>query len=93
MKAFALSVRERVNQPPATLEDSSFAGDFVYPGPLVAESFALIVKKRNALAKKLGYEDYYDMKVQQAEGFSKRRLFEIMDGLEEQTRPIMEAAR
>jgi len=62
-------------------------------GPFVAERFAVIVKKRNALAKSCGYEDFYDMKVQQAEGFSKQRLFEIMDGLEQQTRPLMVAAR
>ncbi|KAG2489329.1 hypothetical protein HYH03_012161 [Edaphochlamys debaryana] len=62
-------------------------------GPFVAEGFVAIVKERNRLARMLGYEDFYDYKVTQAEGFGKRRLFEIMDGLEAQTRPIMEAAR
>jgi len=34
-----------------------------------------------------------DYKVMSAEGFGKRRLFEIMDDLEARTRPIMVAAR
>lgn len=33
------------------------------------------------------------MQVTAAEGFGKTRLFEILDDLEEKTRPIMEAAR
>eukprot|EP00238_Polyblepharides_amylifera_P000408 CAMPEP_0196573684 /NCGR_PEP_ID=MMETSP1081-20130531/3543_1 /TAXON_ID=36882 /ORGANISM="Pyramimonas amylifera, Strain CCMP720" /LENGTH=627 /DNA_ID=CAMNT_0041891487 /DNA_START=175 /DNA_END=2058 /DNA_ORIENTATION=+ len=62
-------------------------------GSFVAEEFAQIVKARNAMAKKLGYEDFYDYKVTQAEGFNKRRLFSMLDGLEEETRPLMQAAR
>ncbi len=31
--------------------------------------------------------------MQGAEGFSKRKLFEILDGLEAESRPLMEAAR
>lgn len=42
---------------------------------------------------KLSLQDFYDYKVQGAEGFSKRRLFEILDDLEVRSRPIMEAAR
>jgi hypothetical protein len=37
-------------------------------------------------------QDFYDYKVTLAEGFSKKRLFEILDGLEAQTRPLCEAA-
>ena len=37
--------------------------------------------------------DFYDMKTVQAEGFSKRRLFEMLDGLESRTRPLAKAAR
>lgn len=37
--------------------------------------------------------DYYDYKVTMAEGFSKSRLFEIMDDLEGKTKGVMEAAR
>ncbi|KAJ1484191.1 hypothetical protein T484DRAFT_1894807 [Baffinella frigidus] len=52
-------------------------------GPFVLENgFLDIVKARNRMAKALGFEDYYDMKVTQAEGFSKKRLFEMLDTLE-----------
>lgn len=61
-------------------------------GPFVAEKFCEIVKLRNQLAKKLGYVDFYDMKVTMAEGFSKEVLFSILNGLEEETRPIMQQA-
>ena len=39
------------------------------------------------------YEDYYDYKVTQAEGFGKAALFQILDTLEQGTRPLMVAAR
>jgi hypothetical protein len=52
--------------------------------------FVEIIKLRNKLAKSLGFEDYYDYKVTNAEGMSKKKLFEILDGLEAGTRPIME---
>jgi hypothetical protein len=60
-------------------------------GPAVAQRFAGIVKLRNRLASAAGYSNYYDMKVRQAEGFSLETLFDMLDGLEQQTRPIMEA--
>jgi Zn-dependent oligopeptidase len=56
------------------------------------ESFVLqhgyieIVKERNRLARMLGYEDYYDFKVSRNEGFGKKRLFELLDDLERNTR-------
>lgn len=63
-------------------------------GPFICDNgFPEIVKKRNELAKSLGFVDYYDMKVTQAEGFSKERLFQILDDLEQKTRPAMEKAR
>lgn len=63
-------------------------------GSFVCENgFLEIVKLRNKLAKMLGFEDYYDYTVQNAEGFSKRKLFEILDGLEQGTRPLMLKAR
>jgi oligoendopeptidase F len=63
-------------------------------GPFVCtHGFVDIVKKRNQLAKKLGYVDYYDYKVTNAEGFNKEKLFEILDGLEEGTRPLLEKGR
>lgn len=55
------------------------------------ETFALengyieLVKKRNRLGKKLGYDDYYDYKTQINEGISKNELFHILDGLKDNT--------
>merc|ERR1711871_599980 len=63
-------------------------GDFV-----VANGFPEIVKKRNQMARLLGYEDFYDYKVTAAEGFGKERLFQILDTLESATRTIMKTAR
>jgi len=63
-------------------------GDFC-----LKEGFPEIVKLRNKLAKQVGYADYYDYTVTNAEGFGKERLFEILDGLEEGTRPLMVQAR
>lgn len=57
------------------------------------EGFMEIVKLRNKLAKMLGYTDYYDYTVTNAEGFGKDRLFQILDGLEEGTRPLVVKAR
>ena len=42
----------------------------------------------------MGYVDYYDYKVTQAEGFSKATLFgEFLGPLEQRTRPLLESAR
>ena len=63
-------------------------------GPFVCENgFFEIIKLRNKLAKALGFVDYYDYKVTNAEGMSKEKLFEILDGLRDGTRPIMEASQ
>mmetsp|Transcript_1462 Transcript_1462/g.3234 ORF Transcript_1462/g.3234 Transcript_1462/m.3234 type:complete len:654 (-) Transcript_1462:78-2039(-) len=58
-----------------------------------SNGFLEIVRLRNKLAHLLGFEDYYDYTVTNAEGFSKSKLFEILDGLEEGTRPLMVKAR
>ena len=58
-----------------------------------SNGFLEIVKLRNQLARLLGFVDYYDYTVTNAEGFSKDKLFEILDGLEEGTRPLMVKAR
>ena len=63
-------------------------GDFV-----VANGFVELVASRNQMAKALGYVDYYDYKVTQAEGFGKAELFKILDTLEAGTRPLMKEAR
>jgi len=55
------------------------------------ETFALengwteIVRRRNRFARALGFEDYYDYKVQWAEGFDKQTLFGYLDELDERT--------
>uniref|UniRef100_A0A7S2MC90 Peptidase M3A/M3B catalytic domain-containing protein n=1 Tax=Helicotheca tamesis TaxID=374047 RepID=A0A7S2MC90_9STRA len=63
-------------------------------GPFVCSNgFVEIVKLRNKLARKLGFVDYYDYTVTNAEGFGKDKLFEILDDLELSTRPLMEEGR
>ena len=62
-------------------------------GPFVLGRLCDMVKMRNAMAKKLGFEDFYDYKVTQAEGFGKKRLFEILDTLLEGSASILDAAR
>jgi len=44
-----------------------------------------LVKERNRLGKKLGYEDYYDYKTSINEGISKEKLFSILDELKDNT--------
>lgn len=60
---------------------------------VLSNGFIEIVKLRNRMAKKLGYVDFYDYKVRQAEGFSKDELFKILDTLEKGTRDLMHEAR
>ena len=45
------------------------------------------------MAKKLGYVDFYDYKVSQAEGFGKAKLFEILDTLLHGSQALLDAAR
>ena len=54
--------------------------------------FLDIVRERNRLGRMLGYEDYYDYKVSRNEGFSKRKLFEILGDLESRTRGSAKAS-
>lgn len=44
-----------------------------------------LVKMRNRLGKKLGYEDYYDYRTHVNEGISKNQLFVILDELKDNT--------
>jgi hypothetical protein len=63
-------------------------------GPFnLAHGFVEIVKLRTRMAKSLGFQDYYDYKVTNSEGFGKDKLFEILDTLEKGTRPILVQAR
>jgi len=52
-----------------------------------------MVKLRNAMARKLGYEDFYDYKVKQAEGFGKATLFGILDTLKDGSDALLAKAR
>jgi hypothetical protein len=63
-------------------------------GPwVVSNGFCDMVKLRNAMARKLGYEDFYDYKVTQAEGFGKAKLFSILDTLLEGSESLLASAR
>ena len=62
-------------------------------GSFVAPDLCRLVALRNRLARSLGFADFYDMKVTQAEGFGKDELFAVLSPLEERTRPLMEEAR
>lgn len=68
------------------LREAAFRGLRSIEPYVVQRGFLDIVKKRNELGRMLGYEDYYDMKVQRTEGFSKKRLFQLLDDLESKTR-------
>jgi hypothetical protein len=63
-------------------------------GPFVLDNgLCDMVKLRNAMARNLGYVDFYDYKVTQAEGFGKARLFEILDTLKDGSDELLAAAR
>jgi len=70
----------------ATIRRAAFEGLRSIEDFALAHDWAEIVKMRNRFARKLGYEDYYDYKVQWAEGFDKRTLFGFLDELEARTR-------
>ncbi|MDA3810089.1 MAG: M3 family metallopeptidase [Spirochaetaceae bacterium] len=44
-----------------------------------------LVKERNRLGKRLGYDDYYDYRTSVNEGISKKELFNILDELKDKT--------
>jgi oligoendopeptidase F len=92
MSSVGLRNKVRVDPDEATrkacYEGLTKIGDFV-----TENGFVELVKVRNRMAKKLGFIDFYDYKVSNAEGFGKIALFDILDTLEAGTRPIMESAR
>lgn len=62
-------------------------------GPFLLDNgFCDIIKERNRFARELGFEDFYDLKVTNAEGFSKKKCFEMLDGLEQATKPLLDKA-
>ena len=92
LSSVGLRNKMRVSEDEA-VRQSCFEGLAAIPSFVVNNGFIELVAARNAMAKALGYEDYYDYKVTQAEGFGKHRLFDMLDELERDTRPLMETAR
>lgn len=66
-------------------DDDSARRAAAYEGIVAIGRFRLdngfldLVKMRNHLARMLGYEDHFDMRVQMLEGISKQKLFEMID--------------
>lgn len=90
----SVGLRNRVRVDPDEEVRKACFGGLAKIGDFVTENgFVELVKVRNRMAKELGYLDFYDYKVTNAEGFGKVALFEILDTLEEGTRSIMEQAR
>jgi len=53
---------------------------------VLSNGFLDVVKRRNALGRMHGAEDYYDWKVRRVEGLTKAQVFEHLDDLEQRTR-------
>lgn len=53
---------------------------------VLSRGFLDVVKRRNALGRALGAEDYYDWKVRRVEGLTKAEVFAHLDDLELRTR-------
>lgn len=52
----------------------------------VLDEYLELVRLRNQYARKLGYKDFYDFKIQKEEGMSKHELFSIFDSIYEKTK-------
>ncbi|KAI8616387.1 oligoendopeptidase [Chytriomyces sp. MP71] len=61
-------------------------------GNFVAAQFIEITKLRNKLARSVGFECYYDMKVTAAEGFGKQILFPMLEKLVDRSKSIRDKA-
>lgn len=59
---------------------------------VLGQGFLEVVRLRNRLARSLGYEDYYDWRVQVVERMSKKRLFAVLDDLARRTEASTERA-
>ena len=68
------------------LRKAAWQGALEIGDRLLEDGYIELIKKRNTFARSLGYTDYYDYNVQRNEGFSKEKLFEILDELEKNTR-------
>lgn len=78
--------------PDEKLRRSAWEGMCAIEPYVLAHGFIDIVRQRNRLARALGYVDYYDYKVTISEGFDKKKLFELLDELEEGTRDACRSA-
>src|SRR4051812_23552256 len=88
-KVSASSVRLALmlaSEPDQALRKAAFEGLASIERFVLDHGFLEIVKKRNRLARLLGYQDYYDFRVQVVERMSKARLFALLDDLVERTR-------
>ncbi|HYE77902.1 MAG TPA: peptidase M3, partial [bacterium] len=72
--------------PDPALRKAAWEGMRSIEDHVLAHGFIDIIKKRNALGRMLGGEDYYDWKVKRVEGMSKREIFDLLDDLEARTR-------
>ena len=68
---------------------AAFEGLASIEGYVLSHGFLDIVKKRNQLARSLGYEDYYAWRVAVVERMTKQRLFGLLDELAQSTRAPM----
>lgn len=50
------------------------------------DGYIEVVKLRNEYARTLGYQDFYDYKIQREDGMTKRELFAIFDDIYEKTK-------
>lgn len=80
-----LSTLLRAN-PDETVRRAAWEGLRSIEPYVLSHGFLEIVKKRNALGRMLGAEDYYDWKTRRVESMSKAQVFALLDELERDTR-------
>lgn len=81
----ALGIAVRSNEDEA-VRRASFEGLRSIETFALDHGFAELIRLRNRFARAIGFDDYYEYKVQWAEGFDKRTLFGLLDDLERRTR-------
>lgn len=86
-----LALQLRTNEDEA-MRRAAHAGMKEIETHVLENGFLEILRARNALGRMLGYEDYYDYKVSRNEGFGKKKLFAMLDGLERGTRDAAKRA-
>lgn len=73
------------NDPDEAVRKAAWTGMRDLETYVLENGYIELVKERNKLGRKLGYEDYYDYKTAVNEGISKKKLFEILDDLKNNT--------